>query len=418
MKSLIQLVILFIICFSFAQTNTEVVLFDLETRPRLALSNFKNISNNEGYDNQPSFLSETRILFASTRNGQTDIAQYFADYDSKTWVNSSSGSEYSPQKRPANNEVSAVRLESDGKQALYTYNLDNGEASKLIDDLVVAYYVWVNETTIASAVIEDEQLNLYLSNLQTGTHTKYAENVGRSIHKIPDTDLVSFISKQNTKQWQIKSLNLKTERIRLLANSIEGVEDMCWLDRRTMLAGKESSLFKLTLNQDFNWKKVVDLSSFGVKSITRLAVNITSTKLAVAAELNSTKEPAESKEITDVPQTKSGSPSTTTPEAIVQKQLDAYNNRDIDAFMATYSDDIKLYTYPNSLMTKDRAEMTATYARLFANTPDLKATIKNRIVLGNKVIDEEHVIMNGQQFKAVAIYEVENGLINKVTFIQ
>ncbi|WP_370391367.1 nuclear transport factor 2 family protein [uncultured Winogradskyella sp.] len=406
MKSLIQLAILFAICFSSAQTNTEVVLFDLEIRPRLALSNFKNISTNEGYDNQPSFLSETRILFASTRNGQTDIAQYFADYDSKTWVNSSSGSEYSPQKRPAKNEVSAVRLDSDGKQALYAYNLDNGEASLLIDDLVVAYYVWVNETTIASAVIEDEQLNLYVSNLQTGTHTKYAENVGRSIHLIPDSEIVSFISKTNEKQWEIKSLNPKTGATRLLANTIIGVEDMCWLNQNTILAGKDAILYKLTLKSDYNWRKVADLSQYDVSNISRLAVNITTTKLAMAVEL----KPGDKTGI--------GTTDPSVAESIVQKQLDAYNKRDIDAFMATYSDNIKLYTYPNTLRTGDRRQMKASYEYLFANTPDLKAEIKNRIVLGNTVIDEEHVIMNGQKFKAVAIYEVENGLITKVTFIQ
>jgi len=41
----------------FSQPNTEVFLFDLNTENGVfELSNMKNISDNEGYDNQPSFL--------------------------------------------------------------------------------------------------------------------------------------------------------------------------------------------------------------------------------------------------------------------------------------------------------------------------------------------------------------------------
>lgn len=105
-------------------------------------------------------------------------------------------------------------------------------------------------------------------------------------------------------------------------------------------------------------------------------------------------------------------------EKIVQIQLEAYNNRDIDAFMATYTKDIKLYNYPEKLKTEGQKAMRESYNKFFKNTPDLHAFIKNRIVIGNKVIDEEQVTINGKIYNAVAIYEVENGKIKKVTFIQ
>ena len=118
--------------------------------------------------------------------------------------------------------------------------------------------------------------------------------------------------------------------------------------------------------------------------------------------------------------TESKNPDTesTEAEAIVQKQLEAYNNRDIDAFVKTYSFDIKLYNFPNEVTTQGQAALKRQYASFFENTPDLNAEIVNRIVLGNKVIDKEKVTINGQTFYAVAIYEVENDLIKKVTFIQ
>ncbi|NRA93801.1 MAG: nuclear transport factor 2 family protein [Psychroserpens sp.] len=152
-----------------------------------------------------------------------------------------------------------------------------------------------------------------------------------------------------------------------------------------------------------------------------MSVNEEGDKLLVAGDLNKTS--GDTKRETD--QTDNNSEDTKTSEnpessveAIVQRNLDAYNARDIDAFMADYADDVKLYAYPNTLRTEGKEAMRKSYKEWFDRTPDLNAFIKNRIVYGNKVIDEEQVTANGQIFNAVAIYEVENGKIVKVTFMQ
>ena len=86
--------------------------------------------------------------------------------------------------------------------------------------------------------------------------------------------------------------------------------------------------------------------------------------------------------------------------------------------MATYSEDIKLFSYPNKLNSEGKTPMRKSYDGYFKNTPDLHCEIKERIVIGNKVIDLEYITSNGGNFSAIAVYEVENGLISKVTFIQ
>ncbi|MEM9680152.1 MAG: nuclear transport factor 2 family protein, partial [Bacteroidota bacterium] len=342
------------------------------------------------------------------RKGQTDIASYHHNYGTKIWINFTEGGEYSPLKVPNKKEVSAVRLDPDGKQRLYSYNLSNGESEELIADLVIAYYTWYGNSIVVSAVIEDEQLNLYTTNVEDGKSRKYDTQVGRSFHNIPNSDLVSYISKKED-QWTIRSLNPNTGETQLIADTLPQVEDMCWIINGDIFMGKESKLYKLTPNKDNDWKEVADLSSYGIKNITRITTNAISNKLLVAAEINETKV-SESTSESQTP--------TSDVEAIVQKQLDAYNNRDIDAFMATYTQDVKLYNYPNQLTTDGQEAMRKGYKTWFDGTPDLKAIIKKRIVIGNKVIDEEQVTANGRIFNAVAIYEVENGLISKVTFIQ
>jgi hypothetical protein len=410
---------------SFSQSNTEIFLFDLETKSsKIELNNTKNISNSKGYDNQPSFLNDDKIVYVSTRNDQTDIMQYFANHGSKMWINYTDGGEYSPLKIPNKNAVSAVRLDVDGKQRLYTYRLSDGKSTEIIKDLVVAYYIWYDKDNIVSAVIEGDDLNLYVTDLKGGKNRKYDTKVGRSFHKIPNSNLVSFISKKNKKQWQIKSLDPITGEIKVLANTIVGVEDICWINDRTILSGKDSGLYKLTLNRDNSWKKVTDLSSQGITKITRLAVNSSSSKLLIACDVVEATTPTiktpEAISLTEMNRKteKENTENRVRLSLLIQKQLDAYNAKDLEAFMSIYTEGVKLYNYPNELLSEGKDQMRKDYIAWFQRTPDLKASVKKRIVIGNKVINEEQIIANGKIFNTVAIYEVENGRIRKVTFIQ
>jgi len=108
------------------------------------------------------------------------------------------------------------------------------------------------------------------------------------------------------------------------------------------------------------------------------------------------------------------------PEELAQEQLEEYNARDIDAFLAPYAEDVELYTFPNELNTKGKSEMRKQYEQMFANTPDLHCELVNRIVNGNTVIDHERItgFSKGKAFEAVAIYKIGEGKIKKVYFIK
>jgi imidazolonepropionase-like amidohydrolase len=109
-----------------------------------------------------------------------------------------------------------------------------------------------------------------------------------------------------------------------------------------------------------------------------------------------------------------------TPADIVQRQLNAYNARDLDAFIATYRPDARLYAFPDRLEAEGHAAMRRIYGQMFANLPDLHAEVPRRIVAGNHVIDQEVVtgLPGGETMRATAIYEVQDGLIARVWFIE
>ncbi|RYF96761.1 MAG: amidohydrolase, partial [Chitinophagaceae bacterium] len=107
-----------------------------------------------------------------------------------------------------------------------------------------------------------------------------------------------------------------------------------------------------------------------------------------------------------------------TPVQLVQRQLNAYNARNIEAFLDTYADDVELYDFPDKLIAKGKDSMRVNYAGMFNDLPDLHCEILNRIVQGNTIIDRERVRVRGKFLEAVAVYKVENGKIKKVWFIE
>lgn len=109
-----------------------------------------------------------------------------------------------------------------------------------------------------------------------------------------------------------------------------------------------------------------------------------------------------------------------TPELLAQEQLDAYNKRDIEAFLKPYADGVEVYGFPDNLYYKGKDKMREQYKGMFERTPDLHCELKNRIVEGDTVIDHEEVsgFKKGESFNAIAIYKIEGNKIAKVYFIQ
>lgn len=103
-------------------------------------------------------------------------------------------------------------------------------------------------------------------------------------------------------------------------------------------------------------------------------------------------------------------------EDVVQRQLDAYNARDLEAFAATYSDDIVVYRPPATTPSlSGKQELRAFYRDKRFNLPDLHAEILHRSVVGNKVVDHERITgIREQPIEAIAVYLVEDGLIQIV----
>ena len=108
------------------------------------------------------------------------------------------------------------------------------------------------------------------------------------------------------------------------------------------------------------------------------------------------------------------------PEIVVQRQLDAYNARDLDALMQTYAEGAQQFEHPGKLVATGHAEIRPRMAVRLAEQ-NLYAKLIRRAVMGNVVIDYEDVTRTFPdgtgRVELVAIYEVREGKIQSASVL-
>jgi len=104
------------------------------------------------------------------------------------------------------------------------------------------------------------------------------------------------------------------------------------------------------------------------------------------------------------------------PAAVVQRQLDAFNARDIDGLLATYSEDAQMFEHPSKLVASGAAAFRERYVQRFQE-PNLHARLLSRTVMGNFVVDHEEVSRTfpegAGKISLLMVYEVQNGRIGR-----
>lgn len=105
------------------------------------------------------------------------------------------------------------------------------------------------------------------------------------------------------------------------------------------------------------------------------------------------------------------------PESLVQRQLNAYNSRNMEAFLATYAEDAELLNFPDKLLRKGKEQLRKAYF-FFDIARILHCRIVKRITAGNCVIDEEQIVDDHGTRRGTAIYQIEKEEIKRVYFIK
>ncbi len=294
-------IIIFLTLFTWTLTaqappNTNVYLFDLTnndadgyqlTQPKF-LTNF----NSSGYNNQPVFFGNDKMMLTVQVPGEKQTDLYHLDLTDKikTRFTGTYESEYSPSLMPTFStkdfHLSCVRVATDENktQYLWKYPLDrSNEGSAILEDLTgVGYYAWSKLDKVALFIV-GEPHTLVAVDLKTNDQVTITANIGRCLRQFSNGD-IAFVHMIDEKTWLLKRLNMTTYQPELVTAMLEGVEDFTLLKDGTVIMAKGSKIYKFNRNKDISWQEIADLSRYGLRNISRMAVNFAENKIALVNE--------------------------------------------------------------------------------------------------------------------------------------
>ncbi len=266
-----------------AQLGSEIYLFDVALeRGELVISNPVNITNHPGYDNQPSFhLGKTIVYYSSfNEDGRSDILSYDYTSEETKSITATREREYSPTLTPDGKYLSCIIQRDNDAQDLGKYPVDGGDALTLIDNLIVGYHAWADENNLLLFVLGDP-LTLRWYDLVSRKDKIIAENIGRSLHKIPKENGMSFIQKNSENEWIISRLDIDTKKITPIVQTLPGREDMVWTRNGKVIMSDGVKLFICDPKESNQWREIEMQKDDLIKGITRLALSHDGKKIAV-----------------------------------------------------------------------------------------------------------------------------------------
>jgi len=104
---------------------------------------------------------------------------------------------------------------------------------------------------------------------------------------------------------------------------------------------------------------------------------------------------------------------------IVDKQIEAYNKRDLEAFLDCYAENIEVLMFEsNQMLTKGKEQLRQTMSESFASKTDSKTIVISRISHNKLIIEIEEITghIEGQVITSVSIYEITENKISKLWF--
>ncbi len=271
---------------SFGQAGSEIYLFEMKvTNEQIVLSNGRNITNHKGYDNQPFFHPSQPVIYYSSFNdsGRSDIKYY--DYEKKETksLTLTREREYSPTVTPDEQFISCIIQRDNGTQDLGKYPINGGKPEILINHLKIGYHAWAGENKLLLFVLDDSIHNsLHYYYLDKNNDTVIAENIGRSLHKIPGQNGMSFVQKISPSLSMIKKFDMGTGVISTIIATLPGQDHLTWLKNGRLLMSDGSRFFVCIDKLDTSWLPVIiEGDTTMLRGVTRVAANADNTKLAV-----------------------------------------------------------------------------------------------------------------------------------------
>lgn len=263
-----------------ASPSTDIYLYQFGRLGRG--SGVFNITNRIGYDNQPFWEKNDRILYTAVSGGQTDIRVIDLGDAVNAGITHTPESEYSAALTPDGDAITVVRVERDSTQRLWRFPRDGSPPTVVLPDIKpVGYFAWLDTTTLALFVLGNPN-TLQIADTRTGRGRAVTTNIGRSIQRIPGGRRASYVHRVGGK-FVLESVDPMNFDIDTLAAMPDSAEFVVWRSPTEAYTAAGSRIFRLR-PPNRSWSVVEDLAPRGVHGITRLSLSPDGNRLALVAE--------------------------------------------------------------------------------------------------------------------------------------
>lgn len=271
--------------------STDIYLSSLRrSGGRPVIGEPSNLTRRPGFDNQPSFLPDSKaLLYSVIREGgpkgttQSDI--FFLPLDTRVpkAKTETPESEYSPTIMPGGREYAVIAVETDSTQRLWAFQGAASAPPRLLLERVkpVGYQAWLDENTVGVFVLGSPP-TLQVADLRTGAAKILLSDIGRSLRAVPGRRALSVNHRHADSTWWVTEVDPETARATPIIQLLPGSEFFAWLPDGSLLSSKGGALYWAPREGAREWTEVARFKDFA--SITRLAVSPDGRWLAFVAE--------------------------------------------------------------------------------------------------------------------------------------
>lgn len=290
-KDFIVICFCFSVSMAFSQAESDLYMFTLDQGDQgefhLHSAKFLSSFNKGGYTNQPAFTPSGDLLVSVRREAddQTDI--WLLNLTTKKYkrLTQTTAFEYSPRIHPDEEHLTVLRKvgEEPLDQQVCNINLRSGVLECVSAGKDIGYYTWLSAHELGLYRIETGANRLSYYNLEEEKGRRITTSIGRTLLSNKSGWLI-YIHKFTNDYWYIKRYNPATSVIEIVTQTSGKYEDFTIGPDGTYFMGNDHLLFAFHPDKEKGWKQVADLSPYGIRHITRLAISPDGKKLLLVAE--------------------------------------------------------------------------------------------------------------------------------------
>ncbi|GLX82168.1 TolB-like translocation protein [Thalassotalea eurytherma] len=258
--------------------DSEIYLFDLTIeKGQYQLTNGRNISNNDDYDNQPYFMTTNdSVLFTSSRDGlQTDIYQFNIKSNQLTQLTETEHSEFSPKPVGKTGNISFVSEGFNPYQSVWQLNRKTNEQSWLLNSKEPVGYYHYDATTSNVLFWSRYGWSVQYLNLEKNINRFVSGHaLPSSPQQIPKSDRFSFVHRQTNGMVWIKAFDPNEFAITPIAPIFDDNYEYAWAPNGDILRFNNGKLMVWSSSKTAGrWVEQQNVNQLISGSLGRLSVS-------------------------------------------------------------------------------------------------------------------------------------------------